>query len=388
MSTQYKFTQIPDQLPYSKYCKAQIATAHSRIIEQVATIFDKSARQRRKIIRLMNVISCIYISNETPPDNWDIHYLLDNLDNISEVSDESLRKCLQNTYIREKDVVFDIEPVADVPARPAETTKSTPAPVAAKRESRKVSITPSEKKRPETNKSDLYIQPPVVPQFNTKEVLARGYVHGSTYCVYSSEPKIPTKQNEISATTDVNLMIDSDFMKLFPTTFIRTRSNQMYLPCEGIELHPELGLILPIDGFTRDQIVDNIVKYPHLFKLMKECDGEVLSFYTTIEIDGELLQISDVWKDLPESSVIPYKSDFVKEYVVRRYLLERDVKGIKHRYSMYGTLDPFLTLFTTADDYIRMGYDDVIDIARKCVNARVSYKRSRNPVLRRLEELE
>ena len=138
--------------------------------------------------------------------------------------------------------------------------KSTPAPVAAKRESRKVSITLSEKKRPETNKSDLYIQPPVVPQFNTKEVLARGYMHGSTYCVYSSEPKIPTKQNEISATTDVNLMIDSDFMKLFPTTFIRTRSNQMYLPCEGIELHPELGLILPIDGFTRDQIVDNIIK--------------------------------------------------------------------------------------------------------------------------------
>ena len=84
-------------------------------------------------------------------------------------------------------------------------------------------------------------------------------------------------------------------------------------------------------------------------------------------------------------SLIPYNSDYIKEYVIRRYLLERDVDNIKHNYPLFGTLDPFLTLFTTVEDYINYGYTDVEDIGRQCVKARVAYKQSRNPILRRLK---
>jgi hypothetical protein len=94
-----------------------------------------------------------------------------------------------------------------------------------------------------------------------------------------------------------------------------------------------------------------------------------------------------MWRRLPESLVIPYNKEFIKEYVVRRYLLERDISGVEHRYKLYGTLEPFLTLFTTAQEYSKMGYSDSIMLAHSCVTARVSYKQTRNPVLRRLSNV-
>ena len=63
----------------------------------------------------------------------------------------------------------------------------------------------------------------------------------------------------------------------------------------------------------------------------------------------------------------------------------KDVDKIKHRYPMYGTLDPYLTLFMPASDYASLGYLDATELAKKCVEARVSYKQSRNPVIRRLK---
>ena len=54
---------------------------------------------------------------------------------------------------------------------------------------------------------------------------------------------------------------------------------------------------------------------------------------------------------------------------------------------MYGTLDPFLTLFTCPEEYEHMGYTDVYQIARNCVESRVSYKQSRDPVLRAIRGL-
>ena len=77
----------------------------------------------------------------------------------------------------------------------------------------------------------------------------------------------------------------------------------------------------------------------------------------------------------------------MKEYVVRRYLLERDISNVQHRYPLWGSLDPFLTLFMPPDEYIKYGYTDIIDLARKCVESRVSYRKSRNPIVRRLSNV-
>ena len=45
---------------------------------------------------------------------------------------------------------------------------------------------------------------------------------------------------------------------------------------------------------------------------------------------------------------------------------------------------PYLTLFTTPAQYAELGHNDFENMARACVNARIAFKRTRNPILRRL----
>ena len=65
--------------------------------------------------------------------------------------------------------------------------------------------------------------------------------------------------------------------------------------------------------------------------------------------------------------------------------MERD-RGVVHRYPMYGSLDKMLTLFAPASKYVEWGYSDVVQVAKDCVQARVRYKTSRNPIIRRLKD--
>ena len=185
-----------------------------------------------------------------------------------------------------------------------------------------------------------------------------GIIDNTEYCIYESCPAVPTKQNEISVTTDVTRMTNQDLLRLYPNQLIKTRGSAMYTPVDGLEFDRDLGLILPVSGFSRNQLVDNIVKYPHIYKLMKQTPSGLSGFYSTIEIDGSLYPISDVWRTLPESNVIPFNSSFIKEYVVRRYLLERDELHMKHNYPLFGTLYPFLTLFMPKEGYVSKGYSD------------------------------
>lgn len=114
-------------------------------------------------------------------------------------------------------------------------------------------------------------------------------------------------------------------------------------------------------------------------------NGEIESFYSTIEINGEIHNILDIWDSLPDAKRMPKSSEYIKEYVARRYLLERDIKHIDHKYKMYGSLDPFLTLFTTSDMYKDFGYTDSLEIAKCCVRSRVNYKQTRNPIIRMVQ---
>ena len=89
---------------------------------------------------------------------------------------------------------------------------------------------------------------------------------------------------------------------------------------------------------------------------------------------------------LPDLKTLKPSWSIIAEYVVRRYLLERDILHVDHKYKMYGTLDPYLTLFMPSQDYVSAGYKDVVAIAKHCVESRVSYLQSRSPIIRRLEE--
>lgn len=377
MRTTIKFSQIPESLKYPANIKASLSTAHSNLITEASKNFIGSLKNRRELIEAINTVSYMYVSGDTIPLGWSPYRPMEGL---PEVDEDVLKSTLGDLYLQETSVNFDIP-------RTVSTSDIEPTPVAQNSlRTPVVEVAKVEVANP-TSKVDLYIQPPVVPKFDVHKFQEVQAEAGTRYGIYTSLPLIPTKQNEISATTNVDLMQESDLRKLYPTCVIRTRSENMYAPCDGVKLHPVLGLILPIKGFTEKQVIDNIVRYPHLFRLQKQVADRVVSFYSTVEIDGDLISISDAWNSLPDTKNLPYNNEFVKEYVVRRYLLERDIKKIDHRYKLYGTLDQFLTLFAPADTYIDLGYTDIVGIARQCVLSRVSYKRSRNPVLRRLENV-
>ena len=131
-------------------------------------------------------------------------------------------------------------------------------------------------------------------------------------------------------------------------------------------------------------MIDNIIQYPHLYKLRKiDQTGSTSNFYRSLEIDGELYPVEEIWDNLPESVDMPRDPEFVKEYVVRRYLLEESI-GKEHKFKLSGSLDPFLTVFMPPKDYVKRGYKDTLSIVKQCVISRIRYKQSRNPILRRL----
>jgi hypothetical protein len=303
------------------------------------------------------------------PNEWSPE---DPLNNLSLEDDAVLKYYLSkmSLYVDESSIEWDVIPTD------ANNHRVVPA---------FVPLDPKEQpKLVATPKEDLYIQPPLVPRFDYTKPYVKVIDGNDVLVIYTSLPEIPTKQNEISVTTDVNNMTNVQLLQLYPNQFIRTRSPVMYNELPGVPFDDQLGLLIPFNGFTEDQIRRNVIEYPHLYQLRRVTPKGIVSFYHSIEMNGELYPIQDVWDILPDTKNLPKTAEYIKEYVVRRYLLERD-SGVKHNYPMFGSLDRYLTLFTTPAEYAELGVvDDPVELARKCVCSRVSYKQTRNPILRRL----
>ena len=378
-----KFTQLPDKLIYPARIRAKLSTLHSDVITYVVSNFKNTAKYKRQVVDTLNTISVYIKNNDALPSDWSVSNPLTNL----ELLDSSFcEDTLGNLCIKVKDIIWDVqESETDeqisidtvVTAKPVSEDIVTSSKVVNIKPNRDIGVVVSP-----TPKENLYIKPPTIPQFDASKPWLQSQLNQNVYTIYESLPIIPVNQSQISVTTDVSKMTIMDMMKLYPNHFIRTRAATMYENHEGLTLDDDIGIILPIVGFSPTQVKDNIIKYPHIYKLTRYMDNKFTSFYSNIEIDGELHDTLSIWDSLPDSKKMPRNSEFIKEYVVRRYLLERDILGIEHKYPLFGTLEPFLTLFTTSDDYIRLGYTDVTDIAKQCVISRVSYKRSRNPILR------
>lgn len=364
------FTQIPNELKYPPAIRSKLSTIHSEIISWAVDNYKGTFKERKIIIQIMNSISYICLIGDSIPENWDPS---DPFLNCPNIDDYTCRNYLEDMYILEKNVDWDI---GKVKSNIVETSQIPEI-------KHTIKLAEIDKNVVPTPKEDLFIQSPKIPRFDKHKVWLSGYIGEDLFEIYESLPSIPTKQNEIAVTTDITKFTKSDLLKLYPNCFIQTRAACMYEPVEGITLNPQFGLLLPIQGFSEEQILTNIIEYPHLYKLYRLVDNNLISFYSSIEIDGTLYAISDIWNDLPESRKIPYSPDFIKEYVTRRYLLERDVKHIKHIYPIFGDLSPFLTLFMPKNDYESLGYN-VEDLAKQCVLSRIEYKKSRNPVVRRL----
>lgn len=385
------FSQIPNKLKYPASIKGTLSSIHSIVISYVAQNYINARTYRVKVIDVINNLTYRVLVNDDLGLVWNKD---DPLKLTAYVDSSIIRKNTGSLYLEYGDVEFDIDEednadtvstVKEKPSNPMATLKATvevkPKKKSTTKPKTETVISDNKSEIIPTPKEDLYIKYPTVPQINSKEVYVSQYINGELYTIYKSLPLIPTKQSEISATTNAELMSNNDLMKLYPNRIIRTRDECMYEHVDNMYQHSILGNILPIEGYTRAELIDNVVRFPHIFRLCRIVDNEIVNMYSSIELDGELYRTMDVWDNLPESSVIPRSASYIKEYVVRRYLLE-EAHGIKHKYPIFGAFDEFITLFMPSDDYIALGYTDVIGMAKQCVMARVAYKRSRNPILR------
>ena len=380
-----KFTDISERYAIPKKYRAKQGEVHSALIHYVVKHFQNTKRYKQQVVDALNILTYSILENELPPFDWRTDDPFSNIPNL----DMELVKDTVGVYYLDIDCIeWDVTPVDILPdvndsnlsysAKPERNLKTIPKSIS--KPKAKVYSSTSEKLTP---KEDLYIQSPKYAQFDVSSPWLAMEDRGDNLVIYKSLPEVPTKQNEISITTDVNKLTEAELMRLYPNHLIRTRSASMYERHQGLDYDEDLGCIIPIRGFSKEQIVDNIIRYPHFYKLKRLNDGILTSFYEDIEIDGELLSISTVWDSLPESKIIPRQSDFIKEYVIRRYLLEEE-NGVDHKYKLYGRLDPFLTLFMPPERYIERGYTDTTEIVKQCVRSRVAFKQSRNPILKRL----
>lgn len=393
-----KFTDISEKYAVNNIVKGKLSSAHAMLITYVVKHFKDTRKFKQDVVDALNLLTYAVYTDDPMLLSWSTKQPFQTMP--ENISTETIEEVLGELFLDIDSIEWDVEPVFSddeplpiesfkvektVPKMPLEPTISKPeTEVEPVKSSANYSVI-NPLKSTKTEKQDLYIQSPIIPQFNYNSKWYSGIVDGEEYVIYSTLPEIPTKQNEISCTTDVTKMTDSELLRLFPDRHIHTRAPVMYEEVEGLKLHPTLGLLLPIKNYTEEQLIDNTVKYPHLFKLARKVNDDVFSFYLHIEINGELHSILDVWDDLPDTKLIPKQSEFVKEYVVRRYLLERDIDHVEHKYPMFGKLDPFLTLSMPASMYMNFGYNDSVSLAKRCVVSRVNYKISRNPIVRRLE---
>lgn len=379
-----KFTNISEAYKVQRNVKGVLSGLHSSVITYVCAHFDGTMAYKQKVVKVLNILTyAVYASELLPPD-----WKMDNpFVNIPDIEDDLIEEAIGDVYLTVEGIDWDIQPVESaLPdyATAVSNVSAVPIPifrpvVAAETVETKVSTVV------ETPSTDLYLQAPEIPQFDVTKPWLQKQCGSDLLTIYTTLPEIPRRQRDISITTDVNKMTESDLLKLYPNHFVKTRAPIMYTPQTNMDFDADFGVILPIDDYTHDQIVDNIIRYPHLYKLVREQNNELVSFYAYMEIDGELVDTLEVWDSLEISKWIPKNAEFIKEYLVRKYLLDAEHKGIDHKYKIYGSLDPYLTLFMPTTEYAKRGFD-VVDLARQCVQARVAYKRSRSPILRRIKE--
>ena len=353
------FTEITDKLKYPTKHRQRLIKEHSKIISYAVEHYSKSKRFHKTIVNALNTVSYIALNGDTIPK---IDYSSpEPFADFKQLSNTDIIGVLGDIYLDADSIEWNITPKQETPTERKSTQRI--------KENIKLVDTPKEY---------LYLRAPQYPRMDTSKLFMSDYVGNEHFYMHPSLPIIPEKQTDISCTTDVKLMTDRDLMKLFPNRLIRTRAEVMYQPYGDIPMDEDLGLLIPINGYSKEDIRENIIKYPHFYQLTRLYNDEEISFYKHIEIDGKLFPTLEVWDSLPDSKFIPKTAEFIKEYVIRKYLLDRD-HGVKHNYPLRGTLEPYLTLFAPPDFY----GEDPIELARACVTSRVSYLKSRNPYIER-----
>lgn len=243
------------------------------------------------------------------------------------------------------------------------------------------------------DRSDISLLTSTMPAIDCTQIYLKSLdLAGRPIDVYPTLPTTPTNQCEVSATTNIDTMIDMDFLKMFPDEVIRARHPMMYgtftdvVNIHGdtmeIEVDEVLGYIPVINGYTREQIIDNIIKYPQFTYWYRQEGRDRTPFTKYVEIDGELVPRMKWLRESKDADLnnVPGNEYFIKDYMYRKYILDEEYGGIKHKYPPFGTYGPFMSLFMPKQLYQKFGYKDAASIGRQCVQNRIDFFRSRNPL--------
>ena len=389
----FQMSSAGDNVPYAyRNYLVKISDVFYSFTAYFTSIYTGRRSQKNHILHVLNCLTSAILDDE--------YYVGEMTDEFVEsfnkdISEEDLKEKLGYLYI--EDVIWNIDPI-DVPniaqnhseisadasientSKTAHADTSTTTVDSSKKESKPIEFVQYRSKR-----SDLSFEFPTIPSIDTSKVWAVSNDDaGRSIEIYTTLPEIPTIQNEITTTTDVRKMTSAELIHLYPDHTIQVRSKEAYDKFYGIDYDDLLGYIPQIFGFTREQIVDNIIKYPQFNFLYREIGDRRVSFLKHIEIDGELIRLESAIDTVDDLKLLPDKNFYYWDYIVRRYLLERDILGVIHKYPMYGSFGPYMTLFTTPDVYMKLGYDDIEGMARQCVMNRVKFYQTRNPLVRRL----
>lgn len=351
----------------------EISRRFSDLVVKAPKGYIGTKSQKRAIVNILNTLSLRVIQEDDMSEYDDVSDFYE----LPKSSDDF--KCLGKIFIDIDMIIWDVEPTDNIQNIQPVIHKSS-KPIHAKSSNPKTSM-----KERSTSRSDISFEFPEFPSIDTSKVWAIGNDDaGRPIPIYTTLPEIPEIQRDISITTDVSRMSSNELLHLYPKVLIQVRRPDMYVDVPGFTVDPEIGFIPKISGYTEDQVIDNIIKYPQFNYMYRIIDGKRTSFMKYIEIEGQLLTLEEASDRVEDMSNLPDSKVYYWDYIVRRYLLERDIKHIEHKYPLYGSFDEFMTLFAPQDFYIKRGYQDVEDIARKCVSGRVRFYQTRNPLVRRL----
>ena len=374
-----KFTEIPDTIMNRRSVPnnmrpflGTISSLDSKIIDYVQATPEFKPRDMIKIVRKMNslayqVIIGDYIDFDVSTESG--------YNSIMLIDDVECSSKLGNLFIDVADVMWDVEYSENVPIVSETLIQESYNDESFVDPTNKVS-----------SESDISLSFPKVPRFDPNKVWAIGKdIYGRLIPIHPTLPEIPTVQNEISITTDVSKFSKQDLLNLFPNKRLKPRHDELYQKVEGFDWDPVLGYIPKILDFTKEQIVENLIKYPKFNYMYREFgEDNRVNFTSFLESNENLVPLKVAVEVVPDMVALPKSKIFYMDYIVRRYLLERDVLGIEHKFPMYGTFDPFMTLFTTMEEYAALGYSDFESMAKQCVIGRVKFYQSRNPLVRGL----
>lgn len=374
-----KFTEIPDTIMNRRSVPnnmrpflGTISSLDSKIIDYVQATPEFKPRDMIKIVRKMNslayqVIIGDYIDFDVSTESG--------YNSIMLIDDVECSSKLGNLFIDVADVMWDVEYSENVPIVSEALIQESYNDESFVDPTNKVS-----------SESDISLSFPKVPRFDPNKVWAIGKdIYGRLIPIHPTLPEIPTVQNEISITTDVSKFSKQDLLNLFPNKRLKPRHDELYQKVEGFDWDPVLGYIPKILDFTKEQIVENLIKYPKFNYMYREFgEDNRVNFTSFLESNENLVPLKVAVEVVPDMVALPKSKIFYMDYVVRRYLLERDILGIEHKFPMYGTFDPFITLFTTMEEYAALGYSDFESMAKQCVIGRVKFYQSRNPLVRGL----